>query len=390
MSDADFTAEADAQPAVPRDQALTLRSERLLGSDACLNCGTELRGPYCHYCGQPDRNFLRFFPALLRELAEDLLELDSRFWRTLKPLLFHPGKLTRDFLDGRRFRYTPPLRLYIFSSLAFFVLAAFLSLSAIEPGDIQTGFGDGGLRIEMTDDEDVPPEDAAEIARQAVESARAQAEARGDTERLQALDEALSELEDVEPDEPPTIQFNDEPWDRETNPVIIPYAPDWFNEWVNDEIEESPAKAQRIEDDPRIIVEQIFDVLPISMFLLLPVAALLYKFWYLFAKRYYFEHLMFALHNHAFVFVIFTVILVLEWIADDLLGPDVEAAQWIVSTISTLLLIWIPFYFLFALKRVYQQGWLMTIGKYFAIGISYWFLLLLTTTAVALAGFVLL
>ncbi|MDX1381749.1 MAG: DUF3667 domain-containing protein, partial [Xanthomonadales bacterium] len=98
MSDAEFTADAPAEAAVPRDQALTLRPERLLGSEACQNCGTDLQGPYCHYCGQPDRNFLRFFPALLRELAEDLLELDSRFWRTLKPLLFQPGKLTRDFL----------------------------------------------------------------------------------------------------------------------------------------------------------------------------------------------------------------------------------------------------------------------------------------------------
>lgn len=387
MSDAEFTADAPAEAAAPRDQALTLRAERLLGSEACQNCGTDLQGPYCHYCGQPDRNFLRFFPALLRELAEDLLELDSRFWRTLKPLLFQPGKLTRDFLDGRRFRYTPPLRLYIFSSLAFFVLAAFLSLSAIEPGDLRTSVGEDGIEITVDGEDD---EDATSVARRAIETARQQAQEQGDSARLEALDEALLELDRAEHAGEHTIQFNDQPWDRETNPVVIPLAPDWFNEWVNDEIEESPAKAQRIEDDPRIIVEAIFDVLPISMFILLPVAALLYKFWYLFARRYYFEHLMFALHNHAFVFVIFTVILVLEWIADDLLGPDVEAAQWIIGTISTLLLIWIPIYFLFALKRVYQQGWLMTIGKYFAIGISYWFLLLLTTTAVALAGFVLL
>ena len=74
---------------------------------------------------------MRFFPALLREFLSDFLELDSRFVRTMKPLLFQPGRLTRDFLEGRRFRYTPPMRLYLFSSIAFFILAASLSVNAI-------------------------------------------------------------------------------------------------------------------------------------------------------------------------------------------------------------------------------------------------------------------
>jgi len=117
------------------DPALTLAARKLAGSARCLNCGTELKGPFCYYCGQPDRNFMRFFPALLRDLMEDLLDLDSRFMRTLKPLLFKPGRLTRDYMEGRRFRYTPPMRLYIFSSIAFFLLAALLSSNAIETGN---------------------------------------------------------------------------------------------------------------------------------------------------------------------------------------------------------------------------------------------------------------
>ena len=73
---------------------------------------------------------------------EDLLDLDSRFMRTMKPLLFKPGRLTRDYMEGRRFRYAPPMRLYIFSSIVFFLLAALISSDAIsigknEQGDIQ-------------------------------------------------------------------------------------------------------------------------------------------------------------------------------------------------------------------------------------------------------------
>ena len=81
----------ESRPAT--DRALTVAPDRLAGSPQCLNCGTTLQGPFCHYCGQPDRNFLRFFPVLLRELLEDFLDFDSRFMRTMKPLLFKPGKL---------------------------------------------------------------------------------------------------------------------------------------------------------------------------------------------------------------------------------------------------------------------------------------------------------
>ena len=83
-------AEADdaagqAEPIAP-DKSLTLAARKLAGSASCLNCGTGLKGPFCYYCGQPDRNFMRFFPVLLREFLEDFLELDSRFARTMKPL----------------------------------------------------------------------------------------------------------------------------------------------------------------------------------------------------------------------------------------------------------------------------------------------------------------
>jgi len=134
------------------DPSLTLAAKKLAGSARCLNCSTELRGPFCYYCGQPDRKFMRFFPALLRDLMEDLLDLDSRFVRTLKPLLFKPGRLTRDYMIGRRFRYTPPMRLYIFSSIAFFLLAALLSSSALSVNNKNKQTGSDAVIQTMTDD----------------------------------------------------------------------------------------------------------------------------------------------------------------------------------------------------------------------------------------------
>ena len=91
----------------------------------CLNCGTRLRGQYCGNCGQRASSRLISLWELMRDAFGDLLELDSRLWRTLIPLLVRPGKLTRDYLEGRRARYMPPFRMYLVLSVIFFVVAFF-------------------------------------------------------------------------------------------------------------------------------------------------------------------------------------------------------------------------------------------------------------------------
>ncbi|MFC1695513.1 DUF3667 domain-containing protein [Pseudomonadota bacterium] len=365
----------------PAGKSLTIAAKRLAGSPACLNCGTDLKGPFCYYCGQPDKNLMRFFPALLRELLADTFDFDSRFLRTIKPLLFKPGKLTRDYLDGRRFRYVPPLRLYVFSSIAFFFLAAILTSSAItvtDEGDgesivgIQFGTGD---HPELDDALDKLDPAVAEKARQAITEAQ--------QEQAQLKDEAEDEHDD-------SINLNGEPWDRETNPFIIPLMPDWVNNWVNDEIGQSPQKGREIEQNPDLIKDKVFDVLPATMFVLLPIVALLFKFWYLFAKKYYVEHLIFALHNHAFIFVALLIILLANSYAS-WVDPSEEAlVTSVVNFMDAIIVVWIPVYMLLSLKRVYQQGWWMTMAKFSCIGISYLALLVLATSFVALLSFVLL
>ena len=365
----------------PAGKSLTIAAKRLAGSPACLNCGTDLKGPFCYYCGQPDKNLMRFFPALLRELLADTFDFDSRFLRTIKPLLFKPGKLTRDYLDGRRFRYVPPLRLYVFSSIAFFFLAAILTSSAItvtDEGDgesivgIQFGTGD---HPELDDALDKLDPAVAEKARQAITEAQ--------QEQAQLKDEAEDEHDD-------SINLNGEPWDRETNPFIIPLMPDWVNNWVNDEIGQSPQKGREIEQNPDLIKDKVFDVLPATMFVLLPIVALLFKFWYLFAKKFYVEHLIFALHNHAFIFVALLIILLANSYAS-WVDPSEEAlVTSVVNFMDAIIVVWIPVYMLLSLKRVYQQGWWMTMAKFSCIGISYLALLVLATSFVALLSFVLL
>ncbi len=360
------------------DKSLTLAAKKLVGSDKCLNCGTALKGPFCYYCGQPDRNFLRFFPVLLRDMLEDLLDLDSRFMRTIKPLLFKPGKLTRDYMEGRRFRYAPPMRLYIFSSIIFFLLAAFLSSDAITIGQAKNS--DGFVHITAdTEEEQQAIDDALENLPGNIRGQIHTAEKMAGDETGDSNEFSLG-----------SIQFNEKPWDRETNPVDIRWLPGWINDRINDEIEESPKKAEQINRNPNLIIDKVFDILPATMFILLPAVALIFKFWFMFAKRFYIEHLIFSLHNHSFLFVSLILIMLANVAAGLMRAQGYEGvatgAEWMAVAIGA----WIPVYLLISLRVVYQQGWFLTLGKFAAIGISYLTLLTLVTSGVAIASFVLL
>lgn len=102
----------------------------------CSNCETPLEGRYCHRCGQVADTWHRPVWTLFSEFLEGTLGLDGRFWRTVPQLIFRPGHVTRNYLLGKRQRYIPPFRLFLFASLIFFL--AF---------EIGTDPNDGKVRI---------------------------------------------------------------------------------------------------------------------------------------------------------------------------------------------------------------------------------------------------
>jgi hypothetical protein len=99
------------------------RDAALTDARPCPNCGELLWGQYCASCGQRARVRMITFWELLKDAGDLLASLDSRLWRTLGLLLFRPGRLTLDYLQGRRARFVPPVRLFIASSIVFFFIA---------------------------------------------------------------------------------------------------------------------------------------------------------------------------------------------------------------------------------------------------------------------------
>lgn len=92
----------------------------------CQNCETRLQGPFCHVCGQENKHYLRNAFGILVEFLGDFSNWDSRVWRSLLPLWFKPGRLSRRYADGHRAPYIPPLRMYLFTSILAFLVFAFM------------------------------------------------------------------------------------------------------------------------------------------------------------------------------------------------------------------------------------------------------------------------
>lgn len=87
----------------------------------CLNCGCTLAGDYCHCCGQK-AHVHRTLGAFWHDLLHGVLHLDGKIWRTLPLLVWHPGNLTRRYVDGERTKFVSPLVLFLFSVFLMFAV----------------------------------------------------------------------------------------------------------------------------------------------------------------------------------------------------------------------------------------------------------------------------
>lgn len=113
-----------APPAAAAPAALPAPAAR------CLNCGAVLPGRYCANCGQVAGVHVPSTSELLHEAIEGITHSDSRLWQSLRLLWFNPGKLTLEFVAGRRAAYLPPFRLYLVVSVIFFLVASVSHTSA--------------------------------------------------------------------------------------------------------------------------------------------------------------------------------------------------------------------------------------------------------------------
>lgn len=356
---------------------------------ACDNCQAPLHGAYCHACGQAAHNPLRSFAHAVEDIFESFWHLDGRIFRTLREL-WVPGRIARNYLDGQRVRYLPPLRLFVILSVfAFFV--ARLSLgqdgSLLEVNAPASRFAalDQVSAVEQQRDallaELSVPDATQPAVTQALETTRAAID--------HAAQQRIAQLQGLAPPPAPATlslqigQDTGERWHPVDNPVDVTWLPEAANRAINQRLERIEHNLQPGQDRVQMLMDKFLAALPAALFVMMPLLALVLRLVYLRRDMGYLEHVVVALYSHAWLL---TALLVgsaasalAGWSGVALLG---RAA----GLLSTLLWLTVPVYLWLMQRRVYGGRLLPHTLRYLATGSVYGVLVLLATAYAAFAS----
>jgi hypothetical protein len=279
---------------------------------ACRNCGAELAQPVPRFCGQCGQETAVQPPTVaefLHQFGGNYVATEGALWRTLGLLLLRPGWLTREYLSGRRRRYVLPLRLYLTISLIALLALRWSSLGHVADGHTEW------IKVDPSD-----PQDATLVD---VDGVR------------------LGLLQGV---------------------FVCEGLPASWCQHLRERLTLDPQSLQR---EMRKVPERFLSHWGSAMFALLPVFALLHKLVYWRRGMRWSEHLVFALHVHAFWFAMLLCTV---------------AGQ---KGLSDLAMLAMPVYALMAARTVYGGGWWATIWRAAVVALAY---LLVMALAMVLVG----
>jgi hypothetical protein len=375
----------------------------------CENCGAALYGEHCYACGQPTKGLVRHFTSILGDFFDTVFNIDSRVLRTVWPLLARPGYLSLEYFAGRRVRYVTPMRLFLFLSLVGF----FCVQGTIDYGDDGKEQNKGGIHVgaqnkDSFDEAKTPAEVDAVLEQALAEMAKARKEVENVPGATVGIDLGIDKIKRKARDrkdylaraeaaraagKPPPpeeareegfndMRFNDKPWDPVTNPLDT-----WFPAAVDASLNRRMQHAVEVlkaSKSQKPLVDAMFNVLPQTLLVMMPIFALMLKLAYLFKRRLYMEHLIVALHSHSFIALEVILIVGLSWLIG--IAPGDGFWENTLGWLRGLAFAWIPLYLLLMQKRVYGQGWPMTLAKFFVLGLCYTVLLSIAMVASIILG----
>ncbi len=310
---------------------------------------------------------------LVREASEVLTSLDSRLWRTLALLMFRPGALTWNYLEGRRARYVAPLRLFIAASVIFFFTAAVTAdFSATDEGlqitlDPESGEMAGEGAAGTVTGENAPGESPVTDARPAAGGETGAPETESPTDPAAAPDDAGVPQEEANADNGGN-GFDCDSADLEVNLS----GPEWLKKYLTEA--RIRATCHKIVDDRGAsLAGALMENIPVMMFVFLPFMAGVMKLVYPLSGRYYVEHLLFLVHYHSFFYLLTTAVMVTGWLGGRWIMPE-----WPGSLLTVVALVYPPVYLYRAMRKVYGQSRLVTAIKYILLFVAYFVFLVVT------------
>ena len=278
-------------------------AQSLAASNPCLNCGTNIQLSYCPECGQREIDSDPTLREFLHEVAEEFLHWDGKLASTFRLLVARPGALTIEYLNGRRVRYISPLRLYLTCSLLFFFVAA------------------------------VVPQPQRTVVH-----------------RGRQVSTQLGLITITEPDSAATIASLDSMAQHRKLASRV-----WGRHF-------GAAMRQR-----GLVIARMTAAIPKTMFVLVPLFAALVMLAFRRSRRRFPQHLAFALHVHAYLFLVLTVMLVRRFM------PTMVAA---VLVIELLCFGAIAAYLVRAMRIVYGVRTGEAIARSALVGAAYFALFL--------------
>ncbi|MDP9124930.1 MAG: DUF3667 domain-containing protein [Pseudomonadota bacterium] len=293
---------------------------------ACRNCGTQAPLKFCPECGQETTLHPPTLGEFLHEFVGHYVALEGTLWRTLALLLRKPGRLTREYLDGRRRRYVLPLRLYLTASFLFFLV---LKLTA--------GSVDPAMVVKV----DGHPMPLAEYKARAASAAAAPPPGAASMAPLPKFE--MTHLSDCGGTGRPACNR------------VQAY---------------SNTLLDRFQANPQESVEHMrthfLGLAPYAIFVMLPAFAGIMMLAYRRRRMTYGEHFVFSLHLHAFWFLA----LMVNQLVPDSLGSVLQLA--------------VPVYGVWAMREAYGGGWGATIVRALLVTLLYCIVLLAASVALTL------
>jgi Protein of unknown function (DUF3667) len=376
----------------------------------CPNCDTILKPEdnFCGICGQENHDLKVSVGHLLYETVESITHFDTKLYTTVKAIFSNPGKLTLDFLTGKRARHVHPIRFYVFISFVFFLLVNLNADRTIEDPKLKNGF------IKLNNKRVIDFLDKTEISKNGFENIQ-DVLLVNETDSLLA-NKPLEKLNDATNAELDSLLSSDSlaftPENRanllaaiklinKTNKEEDPQVSVFGNKIIfkNETEKKEFLNLVKGKSDPELdsilnnkglksdiflrfmfrkfssfdpknpeqlkaLVHGTIKGISIAMFILMPLVAFL--LWiFMDRKKYFYEHLIFSIHIHAIYFLFFSLAFLVSFLVKN-------------DNFQNTLLQWITFiclfYLIISLKKVYAKGWISSIFRFFVMSIPYVFI----------------
>ncbi len=310
----------------------------------CPNCGAEEVGKFCPNCGQSNKDYNKPIKEIFGDLL-DSINLDIRMLNTLIPFFIKPGFLAQEYFKGKRKRYVPPMRMYMFVSIIFFFLIQYI--------------GNDQLKDNMINFDKEPNENNLSL-----------------NNNLSQDSLNIAEL------------ISNEVLDSLKNSDIITL--DNFGEQDLEKMKQNVLKDTTTTDGEKKIAigginayekkELFFNKfmknISYVLFLLMPFFGLILALILWRSKKLYVNHLIFSINFHAFIFGLSSVIIIFGEVLPEKISGAVMYLWW-----------GIPLYLMLGIRRYYNRKYLgsffKSLGALFLYGfvISFVIVLLLVFTA---------